>query len=40
MADFTPHLPPEVPYIFCYGQMAAAQSIALKRLFDIRNELG
>jgi beta-glucosidase len=34
IADFTPHLPPEVPWIFCYGQMAAAQSIALQRLFD------
>jgi beta-glucosidase len=40
IADFTPQLPPEVPWIFCYGQMAAAQSIALKRLFDLRNEPG
>ncbi len=33
MADFAPHLPPEIPCIFCYGQMAAAQKIALDRLF-------
>ena len=33
MADFAPLLPPEVPCVFCYGQMAAAQSIALERLF-------
>jgi beta-glucosidase len=32
MADFTPLLPPEVPCVFCYGQMAAAQSIALAKL--------
>ncbi|AFY91533.1 glycoside hydrolase family 3 N-terminal domain-containing protein [Chamaesiphon minutus] len=33
MADFAPHLPPEIPCVFCYGQMAAAQSIALTKLF-------
>jgi beta-glucosidase len=33
MADFAPLLPPEVPCVFCYGQMAAAQSIALGKLF-------
>jgi beta-glucosidase len=33
MADFAKLLPPEVPCVFCYGQMAAAQSIALERLF-------
>ncbi len=33
LADFAPHLPPDVPCVFCYGQMAAAQSIALERLF-------
>ncbi len=33
LADFAPHLPSEVPCVFCYGQMAAAQSIALGRLF-------
>ncbi len=34
LADLSPDLPPELPWIFCYGQMAAAQSIALDRLFD------
>ena len=33
MADFEPLLPPEIPCVFCYGQMATAQSIALERLF-------
>lgn len=33
MADFAPHLPPNLRCVFCYGQMAAAQSIALNRLF-------
>jgi beta-glucosidase len=33
MADFAPLLPPDLPCVFCYGQMAAAQSIALKQLF-------
>jgi beta-glucosidase len=33
MSDFAPLLPPELPCVFCYGQMAAAQSIALERLF-------
>jgi beta-glucosidase len=33
LADFAPHLPSDVPWVFCYGQMAAAQSIALERLF-------
>jgi beta-glucosidase len=35
MADFAPLLPPEIPCVFCYGQMAAAQSIALKKLFGM-----
>jgi beta-glucosidase len=34
MADFAPHLPPEVPCVFCYGQMPAAQSIALNKLLS------
>jgi beta-glucosidase len=38
MADFAPLLPPEVPCVFCYGQMAAAQSIALERLFGANNK--
>jgi beta-glucosidase len=33
LADFTPLLPPEIPVVFCYGQMATAQSIALGKLF-------
>ena len=37
MADFAPHLPPEIPCVFCYGQMAAAQSIALEQLFGGHN---
>ncbi|WP_295615047.1 glycoside hydrolase family 3 N-terminal domain-containing protein [Chamaesiphon sp. GL140_3_metabinner_50] len=35
MADFAPLLPPEIPCVFCYGQMAAAQSIALGQLFGM-----
>jgi beta-glucosidase len=34
MADFAPLLPPEMPCVFCYGQMAAAQSIAIDTLFS------
>jgi beta-glucosidase len=37
MADFARLLPPEIPCVFCYGQMAAAQSIALERLFEAHN---
>jgi beta-glucosidase len=37
MADFAPHLPPEIPCVFCYGQMATAQSIALEQLFGGHN---
>jgi len=33
LEQFLPELPPEVPYIFTYGQMPAAQAIALKALF-------
>jgi beta-glucosidase len=35
MADFASLLPPEIPCVFCYGQMAAAQSIALEKLFEL-----
>jgi beta-glucosidase len=35
MADFAPLLPPEIPCVFCYGQMAAAQSIVLTKLFGL-----
>ena len=37
MADFALHLPPEIPCVFCYGQMAAAQSIALEQLFGVQS---
>ncbi len=33
LEQFLPELPPELPYIFTYGQMPAAQAIALKALF-------
>jgi len=33
--QFLPHLPPTIPYIFCYGQMPTAQAIALEMLFGI-----
>jgi beta-glucosidase len=33
VAEFVPHLPPEIPCIFSYGQMAAAQERALETLF-------
>jgi beta-glucosidase len=35
LADFAPLLTPEIPLVFCYGQMAAAQSIALAKLFGM-----
>jgi beta-glucosidase len=34
---FLPHLPPHVPYVFTYGQMPAAQAIALNCLFETPN---
>jgi beta-glucosidase len=37
LADLAPLLPPEVPVVFCYGQMAAAQSIALGKLFGSKS---
>jgi beta-glucosidase len=33
LEQFLPHLPPTIPYIFCFGQMSAAQVIALELLF-------
>ncbi len=33
LEKFLPHLPPSIPYIFCFGQMSAAQAIALELLF-------
>lgn len=35
LEEFLPLLPPEIPCVFSYGQMAAAQANALKTLFDI-----
>ena len=35
LEQFLPLLPPEIPCVFSYGQMAAAQASALKTLFDI-----
>ncbi|MEG4215613.1 glycoside hydrolase family 3 N-terminal domain-containing protein [Microcoleus sp. Pol14C6] len=35
LEQFLPHLPPSIPYVFCYGQMPAAQSLALEVLFGI-----
>lgn len=34
LAKFLPDLPTEVPYVFTYGQMPAAQVIALRQLFQ------
>jgi len=33
--QFVPALPPDVPYVFSYGQMPQAQAIALKTLFPV-----
>ncbi len=33
LEQFLPHLPPEMPYVFSYGQMPEAQAIALEALF-------
>jgi beta-glucosidase len=35
LEQFLPHLPPSIPYIFCFGQMSAAQAIALELLFGL-----
>lgn len=34
LAQFLPVLPPDVPYVFTYGQTDQAQAIALKALFE------
>ncbi|GAB4364651.1 MAG: hydrolase [Elainellaceae cyanobacterium] len=34
LEQFLPQLPPDVPYIFSYGQMAAAQTLSLEALFS------
>ena len=33
LEQFLPHLPASIPYIFCFGQMPTAQSLALELLF-------
>ncbi|MEG4855902.1 glycoside hydrolase family 3 N-terminal domain-containing protein [Microcoleus sp. K1-B6] len=35
LEQFLPHLPPSLPYVFCFGQMPAAQSLVLEVLFGI-----
>ena len=35
LEQFLPHLPPSIPYIFCFGQMPTAQSLAIELLFGI-----
>ncbi|MEG4271895.1 MULTISPECIES: glycoside hydrolase family 3 N-terminal domain-containing protein [unclassified Microcoleus] len=35
LEQFLPHLPPTLPYVFCFGQMPAAQSLVLEVLFGI-----
>jgi beta-glucosidase len=40
LEQFLPHLSPTIPYIFCFGQMPAAQSLALELLFGIDHKTG
>ncbi len=35
LEQFLPRLPPSIPYVFCFGQMPTAQSLALQLLFGI-----
>ncbi|MEG4083343.1 glycoside hydrolase family 3 N-terminal domain-containing protein [Microcoleus sp. POL10_C6] len=35
LEQFLPQLPPSIPYVFCFGQMPAAQSLVLEVLFGI-----
>ncbi|MEG4959613.1 MULTISPECIES: glycoside hydrolase family 3 N-terminal domain-containing protein [unclassified Microcoleus] len=35
LEQFLPHLPPSIPYVFCFGQMPVAQSLALEVLFGL-----
>ncbi|MCC3405624.1 MAG: beta-glucosidase [Microcoleus sp. PH2017_10_PVI_O_A] len=35
LEQFLPQLPPSIPYVFCFGQMPAAQSLSLELLFGI-----
>jgi beta-glucosidase len=34
LEKFLPNLPPDVPYVFTYGQTPQAQAIALNALFQ------
>lgn len=38
LTELLPLLPPDVPYVFSYGQMAMAQTLALKALFSAEPE--
>jgi beta-glucosidase len=40
LEQFLPHFPPTIPYIFCFGQMSVAQSLALELLFGIDDKTG
>ncbi|MEG4342167.1 glycoside hydrolase family 3 N-terminal domain-containing protein [Microcoleus sp. A003_D6] len=35
LEQFLPHLPPSIPYVFCFGQMPVAQSLALEVLLGL-----
>ena len=35
LEQFLPHLPPSIPYVFCFGQMPAAQAIALELVLGL-----
>jgi len=35
LEKFLPNLPPDIPYVFSYGQMPEAQTIALNTLFEL-----
>ncbi|MGL5065005.1 MAG: glycoside hydrolase family 3 N-terminal domain-containing protein, partial [Microcoleus sp.] len=36
LEQFLPHLPENIPYVFCFGQMPIAQSMSLELLFDLK----
>jgi beta-glucosidase len=38
--EFAAQLPPEIPAVFCYGQMVSSQSIALECLFATSKTMG
>jgi beta-glucosidase len=40
LADLLPLLPPRIPYVFTYGQMPAAQAIALEALVNANDTQG